>query len=282
MPLEVLTGELGDRIARAATDGMVSRVTALQRQAGNPCRVAIERFGGATAIITRDIPTPHFNRVMGLGDGDEVFLDDIVAWYRQCRMPCRFDVVPMRSSEALLLELARRGFYQSSFLTTLYGAPRWAGPSEPTGVGIEEVQSDQWETFAEVYFRGLGSPLVDESNAIRTIAINNVKVQYSQPPWRAYLAWVDGNPAAAATLHTLDRVGWLAVAATLPAFRCRGCHTALLHRRIADAAAAGCDLLAAGAKPGSASQRNMQRAGLRIAYTTAIWTRRPRRSASRA
>ena len=68
-----------------------------------------------------------------------------------------------------------------------------------------------------------------------------------------------------------DGLGYLANAATLPAMRGRGCQTALLARRIADAAAAGCDTIASLAEFGSGSQRNLERAGLRVAYTQAVW-----------
>ncbi len=64
-----------------------------------------------------------------------------------------------------------------------------------------------------------------------------------------------------------------------PEFRGRGCQTTLLQRRLADAAAAGATLAIAEASPGSISQRNMERTGLRTAYTKAIWTWEPPRSA---
>jgi hypothetical protein len=53
--------------------------------------------------------------------------------------------------------------------------------------------------------------------------------------------------------------------------RGRGCQSALLSRRIADAAAAGCDSVASLAEFGSGSHRNLERAGLRVAFTQAVW-----------
>jgi hypothetical protein len=41
---------------------------------------------------------------------------------------------------------------------------------------------------------------------------------------------------------------------------------------VADAAAAGCELVVTQTDPGSTSQRNMERAGFRTAYTRTIWT----------
>ena len=92
-----------------------------------------------------------------------------------------------------------------------------------------------------------------------------------QPGWRLYLARVDGVAGASAALTIGDGLGYLANAATVPAMRGRGCQTALLARRIADAAAEGCDTIASLAEFGSGSQRNLERAGLRVAYTQAVW-----------
>ena len=49
------------------------------------------------------------------------------------------------------------------------------------------------------------------------------------------------------------------------------CAGRLLLRRLSDAASSGCDLAMMGALPGSASQRNGERQGFRIAYTRIKW-----------
>jgi ribosomal protein S18 acetylase RimI-like enzyme len=87
------------------------------------------------------------------------------------------------------------------------------------------------------------------------------------------LPGVDGRPAAAATLFMHGKTGYCADAATDPAFRRRGLHAALLARRIADAAAAGADFVCSGAEFLSASHRNMERAGMRMQFIRAIWTK---------
>ncbi len=91
--------------------------------------------------------------------------------------------------------------------------------------------------------------------------------------WRCFVARADGVAAAYGALFIAGNgVGVCAAAATLPPFRGRGLQTALLRARIAAAAHAGCDLVVAQATPGSTSQRNMQRVGLALAYTSVIWT----------
>jgi hypothetical protein len=69
-----------------------------------------------------------------------------------------------------------------------------------------------------------------------------------------------------------DGIGYLANAATLPAGRQQGAQQALIHRRLRDAAASGCELFLTMATPGSVSHRNLERAGLGVAYTKVVWT----------
>lgn len=108
--------------------------------------------------------------------------------------------------------------------------------------------------------------------------------------WHCYVARLDGVPAAVAALRVRDGIGSLTFDGTTPRFRGRGCQTALIRHRIADAAAAGCGLVVTQTDPDSSSQRNLERAGFRTAYTRTFWTSerpasrssagRPRRSVS--
>ncbi len=84
---------------------------------------------------------------------------------------------------------------------------------------------------------------------------------------------IEEAPPADIRVEAETHTGVLAAAATLPEWRSRGCQTALVRRRLNDAALAGCDLAAVEATPGSASERNLERLGLRLAYTRVIWTR---------
>ncbi len=89
--------------------------------------------------------------------------------------------------------------------------------------------------------------------------------------WRCYAARIDGEAQACAAMHVHDGVAEFGVAATLEPARGRGCQLALLHRRILDAAKAGCHTLfvETGERvPGrpSASYRNILRAGFEEAY----------------
>jgi GNAT superfamily N-acetyltransferase len=81
------------------------------------------------------------------------------------------------------------------------------------------------------------------------------------------LAWVDGEPAGTGSLVIEEGVGWLAGDSTLPRFRRRGIQQEVQRHRLHLASEAGCELAVTEATPGSASQRNMERLGFRLAYT---------------
>jgi hypothetical protein len=72
-------------------------------------------------------------------------------------------------------------------------------------------------------------------------------------------------------MHLCDGVGLLAGASTVPEGRRQGAQNALLDARLRYAAQHGCDLAMMCALPGSASQRNAERHGFRIAYTRIKW-----------
>ena len=85
-----------------------------------------------------------------------------------------------------------------------------------------------------------------------------------------YVARVEGEIAAAGSMRLFEGVAQLCGAATLPPFRRRGLQTALLHARLADASAAGCDVAVVTTEPGSRSQENVQRAGFALLYSRAV------------
>jgi GNAT superfamily N-acetyltransferase len=90
-----------------------------------------------------------------------------------------------------------------------------------------------------------------------------------------YIALRDGVVAGGAGIRLAEGVAQFAGAATVPAHRRHGVQSALLSARLADAAAAGCDIAVITTQPGSKSQQNAQRQGFDLLYTRAILTKQP-------
>ena len=258
-----MTQELAIRIENAEAASWVSRLTAVQRLDGNPLGVEIRRVNGVTALMVRKHHHPELQRVLGLLSGHEAIVDDLIGWYRGYNMDCRLDITPFHASKEFLHHLAERGFYQSEFRAVFCGVPTVDQPSPPVHLTVRELAPDDLEIFAEMFTAHL-------PEADRPFWKNVTRAEFAKH--RCYVAFVGDNPAGVAALYVSDGIGWLGGAVTLPEFRRQGCQTALLRRRIADAAAMKCDFVVTHTTPGSESQRNIERVGLRVAYTSAVWT----------
>jgi GNAT superfamily N-acetyltransferase len=99
---------------------------------------------------------------------------------------------------------------------------------------------------------------------------------YHMPSAQPLIARFEGQAAGACGLSVRNGVGSFWGDATLPAFRNRGVHSAMIRARLNEAAARGCDLATAGTQPGSGSQRNYQRLGFDVAYTKMTLVALPR------
>jgi len=86
-----------------------------------------------------------------------------------------------------------------------------------------------------------------------------------------FLAELNGAAIATGAMTICDRVALLAGASTVPTSRRQGAQLALLNFRMRYAAEQGCNIAMMAALPGSASQRNAERHGFRIAYTRTKW-----------
>jgi GNAT superfamily N-acetyltransferase len=86
-----------------------------------------------------------------------------------------------------------------------------------------------------------------------------------------FVAELDGATIGTGSMFISDDVALLAGASTIPAARRQGAQLALLEYRLRYAAEHGCEIAIMAALPGSASQRNAERNGFRIAYTRTKW-----------
>ncbi len=164
-------------------------------------------------------------------------------------------ITPERREWATPRRLADRG------LSLEYEERVWArrldatgGPAPlPQGVTLRTGSIDP-DLFARVLNRGWELPEHHGRGRLYAAALG-------LPGWSHYLAEVDGAPAGGASLCVHEGVALCMVAATDPAYRGRGVQTALIARRMADAAAARCDLATTETVEENASPRNFHRAG---------------------
>jgi ribosomal protein S18 acetylase RimI-like enzyme len=180
----------------------------------------------------------------------------------------RFEIAPCPDFEPLSAALVDVGARHSGFIDVLWSrtSPQDDPPS-PVHVRVIEPGGEDAQRFSRVLLGGHEVPDDTFTNHWAAVAL-----WPAEPEWWCYLAEIDGEAVGAGALVVSDGIGYLANAATLPAGRQRGAQQALIHRRLRDAAAAGCELFLTMATPGAVSHRNLERAGLGVAYTKAVWT----------
>jgi GNAT superfamily N-acetyltransferase len=215
---------------------------------------------GAYALF--DGPGSPLTQTFGLGifeTPSAADLDRIEAFFAERGAQTFHEVSPIAPVVNILTE---RGYRPVELTSVLYlplsrrTAPASTRIAKPNEVELYvELAAAGWSEFPEV------TPF------IRDLA----RVSASAKGATIFFAEVDGEPVAAGALVMHDGVALLAGASTIPSARRRGAQRALLEARLAHAETHGCDLAMMCAAPGSASQRNAERQGFRIAYTRIKW-----------
>lgn len=148
----------------------------------------------------------------------------------------------------------------------------------PAGLEVRSSGDDELDAWLEVVTDGFAHP--DEQGVAAhedfpREVIANAERDFAEAGVVRYAALLDGVLAGGGSFRIAEGVAQLAGAATAPAYRRRGVQTALLSARLADAAAAGCEIAVVTTQPGSKSQQNVQRRGFDLLYTRAVLVKDP-------
>lgn len=180
------------------------------------------------------------------------------------------EVCPLADAKAVAL-LGERGYRPVEFTSVMY-RPIHAGLSLPASrnemLRVRRVSQDEQELYAQIAVRGW-SDWPEFTEFIMDAAKFNTHTEDAV----SFFAELEGQPIATAALCLGEGVALLAGGCTVPERRRQGAQLALLETRLRHAADQGCDIAMMGAQPGSASQRNAERHGFRIAYTRIKWGR---------
>ena len=267
--LPILTHDFARRIEKAHVEFIAQRIGGIELQPGNPFAVQVVRRGEAVAFLVAKLQVDWMNTIHLLSETDLNKIPELADIYRKAGIKFRAEILPGDLTSRIAEALTDLGMRQADFHAAVYGASVESPAGLKDGLQIDEVREEDFTLFLDTILAGINFP-----NAMRAGAKQNMRHWIEQRNWRLYLARIDGSPAAAAVLSIRDGIGYLAAASTLPEHRSKGCHEALIRRRLTDANLLGCPLVAGQCVYGSASHRNMQRCGLRLAYTKAIWTER--------
>ena len=264
----MLSAEVADRVENADIDYMTARITALAALPGNPHGAHVRRLGDATALLVAADPNPFYNNVMGMTARSVEHLADLGEWYAGHGVILRVDVTPQAGDDALYASLRAAGLSHVGFFGALYATPDAVASCAVGIAGEVTIESAEIDEFASVYVEGLAYP-----SAHAATMTASVLVLSSVPDVHLFRARAGGRTIGVGLLHVCAGTAYLAAASTLIDARGRGAQLALIRHRVEVAAELGCDLAVGHAAFGSSSQRNLERAGLRMAYTKALWAR---------
>ena len=195
-------------------------------------------------------------------------LERVEAFFSERGAQVFHEVSPL-ADPALLELLNGRGYQPVEFTSVMFRSIRpGARFAELRGeeISVRIVGDGEHELWAQTAARGWG-----ETEGLADFILGLAKVGAARADGLSFLAESGGRAVATGALSIHEGVALLAGASTVPEARGRGAQLALLDARLRHAAERGCDLAMMCALPGSASQRNAERQGFRIAYTRVKW-----------
>lgn len=228
---------------------------------------------GAYAMF--DTPSSPVTQTFGLGlfaAATSADLEKIENFFQERGAPVCHEVSPL-AEPALVALLKERGYQPIEFTSVLYrpiSTTLVLEASRHKNVRVRLMRADEQALCAQISVQGWDA---HPELADFLFEIGQINAQRANAV--SFFAEIAGQPIATGVLCLGGGVALLGGACTIPAARQQGAQLALLESRLRYGAEHGCDLAMMGAQPGSASQRNAERHGFRIAYTRIKWQLQP-------
>ena len=231
-------------------------------------QIAAAQIGSGTAFFGGvNYPANH---IVGMGLYGEVNAEDVeqVEEFFRSRGVSSTIVVSPLADLSLPSLLAPRDYRIQEFNSVLIRRIRPEEPfSPPVGVEIEPVTVETIKPWAETIAKGFSE--FGEISGECSTDLAGCRVH-----WLLWLASAIRSPEAEEA-ESFRRRALPRYSERRPcrSFAGAGVQTALIARRLHEAARAGCKYAVVSTLPGSGSQRNMERRGFRLAYTKLVMVR---------
>jgi hypothetical protein len=257
--------------AEARLCAEIARAVAIRRP---QVRVLVEEVAGGLAVYTG--PSSPTNKMIGVGfvpTIDDARLGEVERLFAERGAPLQAEVSTL-ADPAFHSALGARGYVLQGFENLLGRLLSRADPVAGSPHTVELLSPAEIVPWADMLVTGFEHPdrgaLSSEPLPPRDVIEQIIGDMLALENLRRYVIRVDGKMVAGASLRIDGGIAQLTGSATLPAHRRRGMQTAFLHRRLADAAEAGCELAVVTTAPGSRSQQNAQRQGFSLLYSRAV------------
>ena len=229
---------------------------------GGAVRIAV---GGTLAMF--DGPGSPLTQTFGLGIAEPATpagLDELERFFKSRGSDVFHEVSPLAGVDVVGM-LAKRGYRPIELSSVLYQRIEgWVARAANPAIQVRAVTEGEADLYSRLAARGWS-----ESPEVQLFIDGFARISLECAT--CFVAEAGGTPIAAGAVFLHEGVALLAGASTVPEGRRQGAQLALLEARLRFAASKGCDLAMMCAAPGSASQRNAERNGFRIAYTRTKW-----------
>ena len=246
MPIFAST-ELAARLERAECDLLSDGIDAMIRL-GTVSDPFVQTIAGGLAVFARE--DSPFNKLAGLGFADlptEPELADIEHEFTSRGADLNIELSTL-ADPAIAPMLTARG-YQLVGFESLLGHPLnpLHSPPPPPGTDIAPCTSEQLDLWVDTVVTGFLTPdtqgVASHEKLPREAIEPAIRDFASSRGFIPYLATRNDKPAAGAGLRIHNGIAQFCGSSTLPPHRRNGIQSALLARRLNDAAAAGCERL---------------------------------------
>jgi GNAT superfamily N-acetyltransferase len=232
-------------------------------------------FGPVLATTCAGLPDAAvMNIVQGAAEPGAIEEGHLVAaieWMRSREVNYLVQVVSDRpQSEEAEAWLAERGYEQGPTMRRYVRSAPESGAKGEAPIEIHKLTAADTEGMSLIFADAIG---VSDLATVPLLGLPEVE------GWHCYAAYLDGQEVACGSMLLDDGIAMLGLDATVPDARHHGCHSALIERRVADAAAAGCTTIVAEScnvpADRAAAGRNFQREGFVEAGRSTAWRRPP-------
>lgn len=218
----------------------------------------------------------YFNRIYAGNEEAADRLDEVERFYRGSPFACELITEDDDAAQEWSSRLRRRRGWSRGKCYTWLTAPTddMAAPEPPESLVVHEI-SRRSGARAQTCFLDTYLCAFEAEPSRFPAAIRNMRHLFQHDCLRFLLASHDGFPVGVGMVYSDGEWASFCAGATIPKFRNRGCHHALLEARVRILRAAGCPNVCSWAATGSQSQHHMMQAGLTIAGVTTAWVFRP-------
>jgi hypothetical protein len=233
----------------------------------NPLSGRIQIVSVGTAVCLRFDEVGYFNRVYATCEPIADRLDQIETLYYNAPFGCELVIPENAVDHDVASALATRGWVNRAAYAFLDNEGEdGEAPEAGTPFSIREPRVHEREAYLLAYLRAFGA-----DPARFTAATRNMRHLFEQQELHFLASWDGLVPAAIGMWFRSGDTAMLCAGATLPEYRDRGCHSALILARSSAARRQGCRSVMTWAKAGSQSHSNLTRLGMRTLTLAQAW-----------